>query len=69
MVFLGKKLYAINHPIRFVKKNPIDLCLECSTWHIFFSSSFTVSITERLRRLILSHILIKLFFSYCYECL
>ena len=41
--FLGKKQYAANAPSRLTIKLSKHLCLECSTWAMFLSSSFTVS--------------------------
>ena len=42
--FLGKKQYAANAPSKLTTKLQNDLCLECSTCAMFFSSSLTVSI-------------------------
>ena len=41
--FFGKKQYADNAPSRLTMKLSKHLCLECSTWAMFLSSSFTVS--------------------------
>ena len=41
--FLGKKQYAANAPSRLTMKLSKHLCLECSTWAMFLSSSFIVS--------------------------
>ena len=60
--FLGKKLYAIRPVIIFTRKLPKLLCLECSIWQMFLSSSFTVSITDRFLSSILSLIVINEFF-------
>ena len=41
--FFGKKQYAAKAASRFTMKLSKHLCLECSIWAIFLSSSFTVS--------------------------
>ncbi len=48
--------------IILLRKLPKLLCLECSIWQMFLSSSLTVSITERFLSNILSEIVIKQFF-------
>ena len=58
----SKKEYAISPAMRFVMKLLNDLCLECSTWQMFFNSSLMVSITDRFRNRILSLSSIKTFF-------
>ena len=60
--FLGKKQYAtIADNILVIKLEKL-LCLECSIWHMFFNSSFTVSITDLFLSNILSCNSISVFF-------
>ena len=47
--FLGNRQYADMALIILTKKSCSDLCLECSTCAMFFSSSLTLSIMARLR--------------------
>ena len=60
--FFSKKQYAAIAERAFARKLLKDLCLECSIWAIFFSSSFTVSMTALFRMRILSFIFISTFF-------
>ena len=58
----SKKQYAAIAPKAFAMKLLNDLCLECSIWAIFFSSSLTVSIIALFLRQILSATLMREFF-------
>ena len=62
--FFGNRLYAMSPAIRFVAKLSKERCLVCSIWHTFFSSSFTVSMTERFLSNNLSYRLIREFFMF-----
>jgi hypothetical protein len=62
--FFGKKQYAAKTAKRFIRKLAGLLCLECSTWHKFLISLLIVSITDHLRRRILSLKLMSLFFIF-----
>ena len=62
--FLGSKLYAMSPASRLVAKLSTDLCLVCPVWQTFFSSSLTVSISERFLNNILSCRLMSEFFMF-----
>ena len=60
--FLGKNEYAISAAIVLDTNPKKERCLECSIWHMLLSSSFTISITDLLRSIILSLSSISTFF-------
>ena len=62
--FLGSRLYAMSPACRLVAKLLTERCLVCSIWQTFFSSSLTVSMTERFLSIILSCRLISEFFMF-----
>ena len=71
--FFGKKQYAANAPKTLTMKFPKDLCLECSTCAMFFSSSLMVSMMALFLVSSLSDIVmtapLMLFFSLAISCI
>ena len=62
--FFGINVYAVSPPIKLEMKLANDLCLVCSIWHMFLSSSLIVSIMALLRSIILSFCVIYLSFMF-----
>ena len=71
--FFGKKQYAAKAASVLTTKFSTLLCLECSTWAMFFNSSLTVSMMALFLSRSLSEMLIKdpfmLFFSLVINCI
>ena len=62
--FLGKRLYAMSPATRFEAKLSMHLCLVCSIWQTFLSSSLTVSTSALFLSRILSCRFMREFFMF-----
>ena len=62
--FLGRRLYAMSPATRFEAKLSMHLCLVCSIWQTFLSSSLTVSTSALFLSRILSCRFMREFFMF-----
>lgn len=65
--FFGKRLYAMSPATRFEAKLSMHLCLVCSIWQRFLSSSLTVSTRALFLSSILSCRFIREFFMFFFS--